>query len=56
MIQVVLLDEAGRPLETGDAVRAEGDWWEYAPRAEAFSKRILAQAFDLPGNCTKLEV
>lgn len=55
-VWVVVLDEAGYSLETGDAIRVEGDWWEYAPQAEAFGKRILAKAFDLPGNCTQLEL
>jgi hypothetical protein len=53
-VWVFVLDESGRSLETGDAVRVEGDWWEFPTRAEG--KRILAKAFDLPGNCTELEV
>jgi hypothetical protein len=53
---VMVLDEAGKPLEAGDAIRAEGDWWEYAPRVEASGKRIAAKAFDLPGNCTRREI
>ena len=51
---VVVLDEAGKLLESGDALRAEGDWWEYATHVQG--KRVLAKAFDLPGNCTKLEL
>jgi hypothetical protein len=53
-VWVVILDEAGKHLETGDAIRAEGDWWEYVPQVEG--KKIVAKAFDLPGNCTKLEL
>jgi hypothetical protein len=53
-VWVVVLDEAGYSLETGDAIRAEEDWWEYAPCTEG--KRVLAKAFDLPGNCTRLEL
>jgi hypothetical protein len=53
-VRVAVLDEAGKTLEIGDAIRAEGDWWEYVPHAEG--KRILAKAFDLPGNCTRLEL
>ena len=53
-VRVSVLDEAGRPLVTGAATRADGDWWEFATQVEG--KRILAMAFDLPGNCTEREV
>ena len=54
LVRVIVMDENGRTLESGDAIRAEGDWWEYAPQVEG--KRILAKAFDLPENCTMLEL
>ncbi len=53
-VWVFALDESGKSLDNGDATRAEGDWWEFATQAEG--KRILAKVFDLPGNCTELEV
>ncbi len=53
LVRVGLKDENGKTLESGDAIRAEGDWWEYATQVEG--KRVLAKAFDLPGNCTRLE-
>ena len=53
-VQVFVVSEAGRFLEYGDAVQAEEDWWEYASHAQG--KQILAKAFDLPGNCTQLDV
>ncbi len=53
-VQVFVLREDGKAHEYGDAIRAEGDWWEYASRT--VSGKILAKAFDLPGNCTELEV
>jgi hypothetical protein len=53
-VQVFVLGESGKTLEYGDAIRVEGDWWEYASHTEG--KHILAKAFDLPGNCTQLEV
>jgi hypothetical protein len=56
MVTVIIRDENGKPLEVGDAIRAEGDWWEYVPQAETVGRRIQARAFDLPGNCTRLEV
>ena len=54
-VRVSVLDEAGKALETGDATRADGDWWELTTRMEALGKRILVKAFDLPENCTQLE-
>jgi hypothetical protein len=53
-VWVFVLDESGKSLDTGDATRADGDWWEYA--TQAAGQRIRARAFDLPGNCTELEV
>ena len=53
-VWVFVLDESGQSLENGDAVRADGDWWEYATHAEG--KQILVRAFDLPGNCTMLTI
>ena len=53
-VQVFVLSESGQFLEYGDATRAEEDWWEYASHAQG--KQILAKAFDLPGNCTELEL
>lgn len=41
-------------LYMGDATRADGDWWEHATPMEG--RWILAKVFDLPGNCTELEV
>lgn len=54
LVRVIVRDENGKTLESGDAIRAEGDWWEYSAQAEG--RRIQARAFDLPGNCTRLEI
>jgi hypothetical protein len=54
LVRMAVKDENGKTLEIGDAIRAEGDWWEFASQVEG--KQILAKAFDLPGNCTQLEV
>jgi hypothetical protein len=51
-VQVTILDEAGCVLETGDAVREEGDWWEFV--SPAVGKTVIAEAWDLPGNITRL--
>ena len=51
-VQVSLLDGENRLLETGEAVRGEDGWWEFASQTEG--KTIVAEAWDLPGNVTKL--
>src|SRR5690349_23293019 len=51
---VTVFDEAGEILETGDAIRREGDWWEFASSTQG--KTIQAQAWDLADNVTKLIV
>jgi hypothetical protein len=51
-VRVTILDDEGCVLEAGEAVREEGDWWEYSPQAEG--KTIIAEAWDLPGNITRL--
>ena len=50
-VQVTLLGEGGTVLEKGEALQREGYWWEYA--AQAQSKTVIAEAWDLPGNVTK---
>lgn len=51
-VRITVLDGESRVLEAGEAVRCEDDWWEFPSRAEA--KTIIAEAWDLPGNVTKL--
>lgn len=51
-VQVSVLDGESRVLETGEAVQEEEDWWEFASQTEG--KTIVAEAWDLPGNVTKL--
>ena len=53
-VQVSVLDDSGNTLESGDATRSDGDWWEYTPGVEG--RRILAKAFDLPRNSARLEL
>ena len=49
---VTLLDGEGCVLEKGEAVREEGDWWEFV--TPLVGKTVIAEARDLPGNVTKL--
>jgi hypothetical protein len=51
-VQITILDDEGRVLEAGQAVRQEGDWWEFASRVRG--RTVIAEAWDLPGNVTKL--
>ena len=46
-VRVMVHDEQGRLLESGDAVQQQKNWWEYVPKAEG---RISASAWDIPGN------
>jgi hypothetical protein len=52
-VEVMVFDpeRAGVGLEQGEAIRGEGDWWEYLPQLAG--KTITAAAWDLAGNVTK---
>jgi hypothetical protein len=52
-VRVVVRDEQGKLLESGDALQFEKDWWEYAPQAEG---RVSVSAWDLPGNQVRMEL
>lgn len=51
-VHVTVRDDEGSVLEKGEAMRKKGNWWEFASRAEG--RTITAEAWDLPGNVTKL--
>jgi hypothetical protein len=51
-VRVTVLDGESRVLETGYAVQGEDGWWEFAHQAGG--KTVIAEAWDLPGNVTKL--
>jgi hypothetical protein len=53
-VQVTVLDEEGKVLEKGEAVRRKGDWWEFPSTTEG--KTIKAEAWDLPGHVTRVVV
>ena len=50
-VKITILDGEGNVVEQGEAVRGEGDWWEFA--AQAAGTSIVAEARDLAGNVTK---
>ena len=55
-VRVSVLDEAGKVLERGEAIRAqdsiEDDWWEFATQAQGMT--VMAEAWDLAKNVTRL--
>ena len=52
---VTVFDEAGETLEMGEAVRVEGDRWEFALHHTG-GTTVKAEAWDLPGNVTRVVV
>jgi hypothetical protein len=53
-VRVTVFDEAGKPLESVDGIRGEGNWWEFHPQSEG--TKIVAQAWDLANNQVKFEL
>lgn len=51
-VQVMVLDETGQVLEKGEAIRSDGDWWEFASHDQGTT--IIAEAWDLPGHVGRL--
>ena len=46
-VQVTVLDEKGKVVEKGKAVKADERWWEYVTSADG---KVMAEAWDLAGN------
>jgi len=53
-VKVTVLDQDGKVLEAGEAVKGEGDWWEFASHTKG--KTIRAQAWDLAEHATEMVV
>ena len=51
-VLVTISDEEGNTVDQGQATSLYGDLWEYAASTEG---KVLVEAFDLAGNCTKHE-
>ena len=47
-VQVTLLGNEGVVLEEGEALRAEGNWWEFVAHSEG--TQVITKAWDLPGH------
>jgi hypothetical protein len=50
-VVITVRDEQGKLLEAGEAVRQEGDWWEYVLQLPG--KTLTLEAWDLAGNVTR---
>jgi hypothetical protein len=53
-VRVTVLDDVGQVLETGEATRKRGNWWEFASQAQG--TKIVTEAWDLPGHVVRQEV
>ena len=51
-VYVTVFDEDNKIVEMGDAVRKEGDWWEFVSHTQG--RKIRAQAWDLASNHTQM--
>jgi hypothetical protein len=50
-VVITVRDEQGKLLDAGEAVRQEGDWWEYV--LQLSGKTLTLEAWDLAGNVTR---
>jgi hypothetical protein len=49
-VNVVITDDANLVLEQGAAVQVDGSWWTYTTTTNGLGAKIMATAYDLPGN------
>ena len=49
-VQVTILDAGGKVIETGEAKKGEGDWWERVSNAKG---KLVIEAWDLAGNAAR---
>ena len=52
-MRVMILDEKGKTVETGDGIKKKGAWWEYTLTAEG---KVVLEARDLAGNVVREEI
>jgi hypothetical protein len=55
-VLITILDEQGQTLEQGEAASVTNDsWWEFETASATNEGKVIVEAFDLAGNCTKHE-
>jgi hypothetical protein len=52
-VRITIVNEEGQTLEQGEAAAVNNSWWEFETSTEA---KVIVEAFDLAGNCTKHEM
>ena len=53
-VRITVLDGQGQTLQQGEAAQVNDAWWEFETTTSPEGK-IIVEAFDLAGNCTKHE-
>ena len=53
-VRITILNAQGDTLEQGEAAQVNEAWWEFATTTPTEAK-LIVEAFDLAGNCTKHE-
>jgi len=53
-VLIMIMDQRRQTLEQGEAALANDTWWEYETSVST-EGNVIVEAFDLAGNCTKLE-
>ena len=51
-VRVLVLDTKEKIVEKGEAIKKNGDWWEYSPAAAG---KVILEARDLAGNVARAE-
>ena len=53
-VRISVLDADGRIVETGEAVRRRGSWWEFPILSQG--QTLRAEAWDMPGHMTRFDL
>ena len=54
-VLITILDGHGQSLEQGEAARINDSGWEFETASATSEGKVNVEAFDLAGNCTRLE-
>jgi len=53
-VLITIVDQQKQTIEQDEAARLDDAWWEFETAASTEGK-VIVEAFDLAGNCTKRE-